>query len=316
MTKVGFFLPANESIYAVIRSALPEGMELVTLPGKDSREEVELIRDLEFLISVRGTEEMIRAARKLRLLQLPGVGQDLVNLPTAADAGIPVAMCGVGVSETVAEHTLSLMLSTARRIVELSNSLRDGKWLMWDRRISCFDLRGKTLGIIGMGRIGKEVAARAAAFGMSIQYYDVICVDGYRFCSFEDLLRTSDFVTIHCPLIAETRRLINRERIAMMKRGAFLINAARGGIVDEVALREALISGHLAGAGLDVFDPEPPDPANPLLHMHQVVATPHTSGGTIDSIRERAVFYANNIRKVLAGQPPIGLLNNSASARS
>jgi phosphoglycerate dehydrogenase-like enzyme len=311
--KVGFFLRANEDVYGVIRSALPEDMSLITLAGSDPQEEVERIRDLDFLISVRATREMIRAARKLRFLQLPGVGQDQVDLEAAALAGIPVALCAVGVSDTVSEHTMMLMLAVAKRVVELSNSLREGKWLMWERRMSCYNLKGKTLGIIGMGRIGKEVAARAAAFGMSIQYYDVTTVEGYRFCPLEELLRTSDFVTIHCPLGAETRGLLDRPRLALMKPEAILINAARGGIVDEAALCDALAGGRLAGAGLDVFTPEPPAPANPLLHMHQVVATPHTSGGTIDSMRVRAAFYAENIRRVLAGQSPLGLIPQASS---
>jgi glyoxylate reductase len=206
-----------------------------------------------------------------------------------------------------------LMLAACRRLVELANSLRGGKWMMWDRRTSCVGLKGKTLGIIGMGRIGRAVGARAAAFGMSIQYYDLIQVDGFRRCALEHLLGTSDIVSIHCPLTDETRRLLNRERIALMKRGSILVNAARGGIVDEAALHEALATGHLAAAGLDVFEKEPPEPANPLLHMDQVIVTPHVATGTLDSLQAKARFYVENIHRVLAGEQPIGLITETAA---
>ncbi len=306
--QVGYFLRANKGVYDVVRGALPEETTLVTLAGKDPQEEIDRIRDLDFLISVKATAEMIRAAPKLRLLQLPGVGHDQVDLQATARAGIPVAVADHGSSDAVAEHALLLMLGACRRLVEMANSLRAGKWWMWERRTSSLGLAGKTLGIIGMGRIGQQVAVRAAAFEMSIQYFDIARVEGYRYCSLEDLLRTSDIVTIHCPLTSATRGLLDRTRIALMKPGAVLINTARGEIVDETALVEALVAGRLAGAGLDVFEKEPPDPANPLLHMDQVIVTPHISTGTLDSLRTKANFYAENIRRVLAGETPHGLI--------
>jgi phosphoglycerate dehydrogenase-like enzyme len=307
--KVGYFLRANEAVYGVIRSTLPEDMALVTLKGKNPQEEIDCIRDLDFVIAVKATEEMIRAAHKLRLIQLPGVGYDQVNLEAAAAKRIPVAVSGIGSSDAVAEHAMLLVLAVSRRLVEMAGSLRDGKWWMWERRTSCYGLAGKTLGIVGMGRIGREVAARAAAFGMTIQYYDVVRVEGHRFCTLDDLLKTSDIVTLHCPLNAGTIGVLDRPRIALMKPRAILINTARGGLVDETALHEALVAGRLAGAGLDVFAKEPPDAADPLLHMDQVIATPHVSTGTLDSLQAKAAFYAENIRRVLAGEQPEGLLD-------
>jgi phosphoglycerate dehydrogenase-like enzyme len=312
--KVGYFLRANESVYSVIRSALPRDMRLVTLTGKDQGEEVDAIRDLDFLISVKATGEMIRAAQKLRLLQLPGVGYDQVNLDAAAKKGIPVAVSASGSSEAVAEHAMLLMLAVSRRLVEMASSLRAGKWWMWERRTASYGMLGKTLGIIGMGRIGHDVAKRAAAFGMAVQYTDVVRVEGYRYCALEELLRTSDIVSLHCPLTAETSGLLDRSRIGLMKPRAILINTARGGIVDEAALHEALLDGRLAGAGLDVFAQEPPDANNPLLHMDQVIATPHISTGTLDSLQAKATFYGDNIRRVLAGEQPQGLLDGVAVA--
>jgi phosphoglycerate dehydrogenase-like enzyme len=312
--KVGYFLRANEAVYGVIRSALPEDMSLVTLVGKSPQEEIDSIRDLDFVIAVKATEKMIGVARKLRLIQLPGVGYDQINLEAAARQGIPVAVSATGSSDAVAEHAMLLMLAVSRRLVEMADSLRDGKWWMWERRTSCYGLLGKTLGIVGMGRIGQEVAARAAAFGMSIQYYDVVRVEEYRFCPIDDLLKTSDIVTLHCPLNAGTIGLLDRSRIAVMKPRAILINTARGGLIDETALHEALVAGRLAGAGLDVFVKEPPDAADPLLHMAQVIATPHVSTGTLDSLQTKAAFYAKNIRRVLAGEQPHGLLDRNAVA--
>jgi D-3-phosphoglycerate dehydrogenase / 2-oxoglutarate reductase len=306
--KVGYFLRANESVYEVIRSYLPVGAELITLQGKEPSEEVELIRELDFLISVRATTEMIGNGGKLRLLQLPGVGLDQVDLEAAANARIPVALSLNGSSEAVAEQTMLLMLAVCRRLVELANSVREGKWLMWDRRTVSYGLFGKTLGIIGLGRIGREVAARAEAFGMSVQYFDTMQVDGFTFRDLPDLLRTSDVVSLHCPLAPGTRRLLNRDMIQVMKRGAILINTARGGLIDETALAVAISSGKLAGAGLDVLEVEPPSLTNPLLRLEEVIISPHVGTGTIDSLRVKAEGYSRNIRRVLAGEEPLGLV--------
>ena len=230
---------------------------------------------------------MIENAGQLRLLQLPGVGLDQVDLNAAALARIPVALSLAGSSEAVAEQTMLLMLAVCRRLVELANSVRDGKWLMWERRSVSYGLFGKTLGIIGLGRIGRDVAARAAAFGMPVQYYAKVQVNGFAFRDLPGLLQTSDIVSLHCPLTPETKRLLNRDMIQMMKRDAILINTARGGLVDEEALFDAISSGQLAGAGLDVLEIEPPHPTNPLL---------------------KAEGYSQNIRRVLAGEEPLGLV--------
>jgi phosphoglycerate dehydrogenase-like enzyme len=165
-----------------------------------------------------------------------------------------------------------------------------------------------TIGIIGMGSIGQEVAARAAALKMSVQYYDIRRVPGFRYVQLEELLRSSDVISLHVPLTSETRNLLDPSRIAAIKPGAILINTARGELIDEAALYEALVSGRLAGAGLDVLATEPPDPSNPLLSLEQVTITPHVATGTLDSLHAKARFYAANIERVLAGEAPEGLL--------
>lgn len=307
--KVGYFLRANSDIYAEVARYLPPGARLVTLETRRPEEEIERARDLDFLIAVHCTGDMIRGARRLRLIQLPGVGYDQVDLKAARAAGVLVALSLHGSSDAVAEHTILLMLAVCRRVVELSNSMKAGQWLMWDRRMQSRNVQGMTLGVIGMGRIGQEVAARAAAFKMAVQYHDPVRASGYRYVELDELLGSSDVVSLHVPLTASTYALMDRRRIFQMKPGAFLINTARGELVDEAALYDAICSGHLAGAGLDVLAKEPPDLSNPLLSLEQVILTPHVGTGTLDSLRQKAQLYGSNIQRVLSGEAPEGLLS-------
>jgi D-3-phosphoglycerate dehydrogenase len=312
--KVGYFLRANQGVYGVIARHLPSDATLITLATKDPQEEIERAHDVDFLIAVKCTREMIRGASRLRLIQVPGVGYDQVDVEAARAARVPIALTLAGTAEAVAEHTILLMLAVCRRLVELANSVKAGNWLMWDRRLQSRDLRGMTLGLIGMGRVGQEVAARAADLQMKVQYYDPRRVSSYHYVDLDELLRSSDVVSIHVPLTPETRNLIDRRRIAQMKREVYLINTARGEIVDEAALCEALQSGWVAGAGLDVLAKEPPDPQNPLLQLDQVIITPHIAAGTLDSLQAKAQSYAANIERVLAGEAPEGLLHFSAAS--
>lgn len=302
--RVGYFIKANEGVYSVIRSALPEGCELVTLSNGSSP--AALVKDINFLIAGKAPRSVIDAGPALKLIMCPGVGYDGIDLEAAAQRAIPVAPTVCGNTTEVAEHTLLLMLAVSRRLVELDNSTRAGKWMMWDRRLSCFNLAGKTLGLIGYGRIGREVARRASAFDMPVQYFDPAAEQS---TALEDLISTSDFVSLHLPLTSETRGLMNAARIGAMRPGSVLINTSRGEVVDEPALIDALRRGHLAGAGLDVFETEPPPADNALFAMPNVVVTPHVASGTVDGLRVKAERYAENIRRVLAGKPPIDQLS-------
>jgi phosphoglycerate dehydrogenase-like enzyme len=297
--KAGFFLKANESVYAVVRAALPPGFELVTL----SRDPVEQVRDLDFLIAGKVTCQMIDAAPRLRLIQTPGVGYEGVDLDAAARRGIPVAITVCGNPVEVAEYTLMAMLAVSRRLIEMDRELRRGRWMAWDRRLQSFNLHGKTLGIVGFGRIGREVAPRAAAFGMRVVYADLMPIPSeYEQVDLDTLLAMCDYVTLHVPLTPTTRRLLSRERMGRMKPGAILVNTSRGEVLDEGALIEALRAGRLAGAALDVFENEPPKPDNPLLSMDNVLLTPHVASGTLDALRVKSRAYAENMRRVLAGE--------------
>jgi phosphoglycerate dehydrogenase-like enzyme len=298
-------MKANDGIYAVLRRNMPSGFELLTLADGPPEQ---LLKELDVLIAGKVTEDMLRRASKLRFIQTPGAGWDGIDLQAAAERGIPVATTDCGIADEVAELTFALILAVARRIVELDRELRKGNWLMWDRRLVSRTLAGRTLGIVGMGRIGREVAARASAFKMNVCYSDPLDTASYERLPLEELLAVSDIVTLHVPLDSATRNLINRDRIARMKRGAILVNVARGEVVDEAALVDALQEGALAGAGLDVFDREPPLSSNALLLMDNVVLTPHVGSGTIDSTELRARAYVDNIQRFLSGAQPEGLV--------
>jgi glyoxylate reductase/D-3-phosphoglycerate dehydrogenase len=303
--KVGYFMKANEGIYEVLRRNMPPDFELVTLSNGPIEES---LPTLEFLIAGKVTSGMLAQAPKLRFIQAPGAGSDGIDLEAAAARGIPVATTTCGIADEVAELTFALMLAAARRVVELDRELRKGNWLMWDRRLVSRTITGRTLGIVGMGRIGREVAFRAQSFKMDIVYSDPQPNAEYFRLPLEELLASSDIVSLHVPLNATTRRLIDRKQIARMKPGAILINTSRGEVVDEQALSEALLDGRLAGAGLDVFDPEPPLARSPLLKMDNVVLTPHVGTGTLDSTKLRARAYVRNIQRFVAGEEPDGLI--------
>lgn len=303
--RVGFLMKANDDIYAVLRRSMPSGFDLLTLADGPPEQ---LLPELDVLIAGKVTEDMLRRASKLRFIQTPGAGWDGIDLLAAAQRGIPVATTGCGIADEVAELTFALILAVARRIVELDRELRKGNWLMWDRRLVSRTLAGRTLGIVGMGRIGREVAARALAFKMNVCCSDPLGADSFLRLPLDDLLAVSDIVSLHVPLDASTRNLINRDRIARMKPGAILVNVARGEVVDEAGLVDALREGQLAGAGLDVFEREPPLTANPLLLMDNVVLTPHVGSGTIDSTELRARAYVENIQRFLSGAQPEGLV--------
>ena len=311
--RVGYFVNATEGVYDVMRAQLEPLCRLVTLPPGGNP--VDAVQDLDFLIALKAPAALIDAAPRLRLLMSPGIGYDGIDLQAATRRNISVACTICGNVDEVAEHTMLLMLSLSRRLVELDRSMREGRWLMWERRLQCFNLAGRTLGLIGFGRIGQEVASRALAFKMNVQYFDPAHPEGERYRPLEQLLATSDIVSLHVPLTGHTRGLLNAERIALMKPGAVLLNTARGEVVDEAAVIAALQSGHLGAAGLDVFSPEPPAKDNPLLSMPNVVLTPHVGSGTADGLRVKAVQYRENIRRYLAGEPLLDSVMDNPDGR-
>lgn len=254
-------------------------------------------------------EDELRAAPKLRAVARIGVGYDSVDVAALTKRNIPLMVTGTANSPSVAEQALFFMLELAKRGAMLHAMVRDGRW---SERFSAlpFDLFGKTVLVVGFGRIGTRVCASCLALGMKVLVYDpyvsAMDVAGAGASAVDDLdaaMRDADFVTIHCPKNSETIGMFNTTRIACMKSSAYLVNTARGGIVDEVALHAALTQGVIAGAGLDVFDEEPPQQDNPLPGLPNVISAPHMAGVTVEALDRMVIATVQNLLDVLDGKP-------------
>lgn len=314
-SKVLYLVRSGEPIYEIMRSVMPEEFHLETLTTGARSEELDQLKDAAFVIAVNMDAELISAAPRLKLIQLSGVGFDGVDLEAARRAGIPVAQTVEGTILGVAEHTLLLILALYKHLVQLDASMRGGQWLMWQHRHHSYTLAGKKVGIIGLGRIGREVAKRCRAFDAQILYHDVTRADraveerfDARFLPLSDLLSQSDIVTLHLPLLPGTKGLLGESEFRQMKPASIFINTARGGLVEESALVRALEEGWIAVAGLDVFAKEPPEPDHPLFKLGNVVLSPHCAAGTRDSIVEKTQAACENFRRVLRGEPPLNVV--------
>ena len=250
--------------------------------------------DAVILRTLPVTRAMIENAKKLKIIVRHGVGIEKIDVTAATERGIWVSTTKTANTNAVAEHTIGLMLACARHILPLSQSLKDGDFFKKDRYLGR-ELAGKTLGIIGLGNIGRAVAKKAAAgFDMRIIAYrhrvDPATVTGeIHLVDWDELFSTADVVSIHVPGRAENAKLIGKAEFERMKPDAILINVARGSVVDEEALAWALQNRVIFGAGLDVFDPEPPKTDNPLLHLENVIAVPHIGSNTKERSEERRV---------------------------
>jgi phosphoglycerate dehydrogenase-like enzyme len=287
------------------------GFQLV-FPGKAFQlTEEELLGALPGICAVIAgsepyTPRVFAANPQLRVVARAGVGYDAVNVPAATARNVAVATAPGTNHDAVAEHTFALILALAKDLPNQHNSVRAGDW---PRRAN-LPLRGRTLGIAGLGRIGKAVAERGKAFNMKLMAYEPFpdtafaARVGLEFVSFDALLANSDYLSLHLPLTDQSRHLINKQTLARMKPSAFLVNTARGGLVCEVDLSEALRSGRLAGAGLDVFEEEPPTKPNPLCQFENVVVTPHAAGVDLQSRDDMAVSAARTIVALSRGEWP------------
>jgi len=261
------------------------------------------------LLTDRIDAALLRACPRLRAISSCSVGVDHIDLAAAAARRIPVGHTPGVLVETTADLAFGLLLAAARRIPEADHFVREGRWSFahrWDpEALLGRDLHGATLGIVGLGAIGRAVARRAAGFGMHILGWSRTPrpVPGVESCRFESLLAQADFVTLHLALTPETRGLISARAIAAMRPGAILVNTARGGIVDETALAAALASGRLAAAALDVFEQEPLDPRSPLLGAPNLVLTPHIGSASIATRTRMADLAVENLLAGLEGRP-------------
>ena len=280
----------------------------VTAPGNMSREDtIAALADADAMIirsSTKADAALLEVAPNLKAIARAGVGVDNVDLDAATAKGIVVMNTPGGNTISTAEYTFGLMLSLARNIPQGDASLRAGNW---DRKsFSGVELRGKTLGIIGLGRIGREVGKRAVAFEMQVIGYDPFVDEETaqqanitRVDTLDDLYAQSDFITLHSVITDETRGMINTESIAKMKQGVCIINAARGALINDNDLAQAIASGQVGGAALDVYASEPPPADHPLVGLKNVISTPHLAASTSDAQVNVAVEAAELIRDAL-----------------
>jgi D-3-phosphoglycerate dehydrogenase / 2-oxoglutarate reductase len=263
----------------------------------------------------RCTESLMKACPRLRVVGRHGVGLDTVDLPAATRLGVAVVHAPGSNSQAVAEHALMLMLTCAKRTLQVDRMTRGGDWSTRGATGNS-ELGGKTLGVVGVGNIGRLVARFAGAFGMRVLGYDkFLPADEVRrrgaepVASLEALLPQVDYLTCHTPLTPETRGMINARTLALLKPGAIFINTSRGPVQEERALFEALTRGHLRAAGLDVFEEEPTSADNPLLNLPNVVVSSHVAGVTLEANRQMALQVAGEMLRVLRGEKPNVLVN-------
>src|SRR5215510_3823446 len=256
---------------------------------------------------------LMDAAKKLRVIGRAGVGVDNIDVPAATARGIVVMNAPDGNTITTAEHTIALLVALARNVPQANTSVKASKWER--KRFVGAELQGKTLGVVGLGRIGRAVAIRARAFGMKIVAHDpFLAAEQAREleiepASLDEVFSRADFLTVHTPLTNETRGIVGREAFARMKAGARVINCARGGLIDEEALYEAITSGKIAGAALDVFEQEPPPPDYPLLSLDEVIVTPHLGASTTEAQEGVAFTVAEQMRDYLLSGALRGAVN-------
>lgn len=303
---------ATEATYDLIRAEVPPGFELVTLARDSLDERRELIADCQVAIVAATplTREILEPAGNLALVHHQGVGyHDTVAWELLAERGIPLALTPSGTTVSVAEHAVALILAACRRIPFADAELRKGHWHVNSLRPCSFELAGKTIGYVGMGRIGRATAERLRAFDTRGLYHDPhVTLErsaaralGLEAASLDDLLARADVVTLHVPATRETRHLVDARALARMKPTAILVNTARGPLVDEGALAAALASGRIAAAGLDVFEEEPLAVTSPLVGLPNVVLTPHISAGTREALATKMRALFENVVRFFAG---------------
>jgi len=286
-------------------------------PKKTIIEKAAKVEALATLLSDKIDAEVFDAAPKLKIVAQMAVGFDNIGLTEATKRGIYVTNTPGVLTETTADFAWTLLMAVARRVVEADQYVRSGKWKVgWHpMMLQGRDVYGATLGIVGLGRIGGAIAKRAKGFDMKVLYYDVIRRPdlekeyGIQFTDIDLLFQKADFVTINVPLIKETHHLVDEKKLKEMKKTAYLINNARGPVVDEKALYKALKEGWIAGAALDVFEQEPTPTQNPLLKLNNVVVAPHISSASYETRSKMAEMVAQNLCAFFEGKTPPNLVN-------
>ena len=306
--------PSMEPERAVLAGA---DAELVVAPDGSEETLTELARDVDGILTcfAKVTDRVVRAAEKCVVVGRYGVGVDNIAVDTATELGIVVTYVPDYCVDEVSDHVMALLLAWNRRIVLFDVATKTKGWGAEGLGMRIMRLRGKKLGVVGFGRIGRSVCSKALAFGFEVLAYDpiisaeAVAEHGAQMVDLPTLLRESDFVTLHSPLIPETRNMIGKNELAQMKPDAFLINAARGGLIDEDAVYEALTSGQIAGAGVDVVEDVAPPLDHRLLQLKNVIATPHTAFFSQEAVLELEERAAGEVARVFQGKMPDNVIN-------
>ena len=308
-----------ETFIDEMKKRLPSNCELVVPFSWSEKDIIQLVREVEILISWKASRELIEAGKKLKMIQQIGTGVDMIDIEAAKERGVTICNAKGFNAKPCAEHIMALILALAKNLTKHDKILRHGGWR--EMYAPSLLLYGKTMGIVGFGSIGEEIARRAKAFGIKIMAIERSPSEQHRRkleisylggpADLVHLLQESDFIVLTVPLTPETKRIIGEKEFQTMKKSAYLVNISRGLVVDEKALIKALQEGKIAGAGLDVFEKEPIALDNPLLKLPNVVLTPHIAG-SMDSKelqKERAAFLAQNIEKFIRGEKPDNIVD-------
>jgi D-3-phosphoglycerate dehydrogenase len=293
------------------------GIEIVRERGPlPEAKMLELVGDFDAILC--GDDQITRAVLekavpRLKILSKYGIGVDKIDVKAATEMGIPLSFCPGVNHTTVAEHTFALLLALVRHLVEIANATHAGNW----KRLTGHEIMGKTLGIVGLGRIGKEVATRAKAFGMTVIAYDVYWDEAFamshditRASGVAEVFGKSDVISLHTNLTPETRDMVRAETIATMKDGVIILNCSRGEVVHTEDLAAALESGKIGGYGADVLDEEPPRADHPLLKAKNCIVTSHIGSRTYESVQRQAMMAAQNLLHLLRGEKPLAQVND------
>jgi len=316
----------EEAVRALLSTRVPgqeiQDVSIVSYKGSSQSDLVQAVSGADVILgdytnNIGMDADVMRAAKKCLLIQQPSTGYQHIDVDAAAKEGIPVANIAGANTNAVAEHTIMVILACLKNLLLAHEKTLNGEWAQDEMPLyGVHELWNKTLGIIGLGRIGKEVAKRAKAFGPRITYFDTDRLEpeteerlGVSYRDLDRLVAESDVITVHVPFTPQTENLISADRIARMKPSAVIINVSRGGIVNEPALAQALHEKRIRGAALDVFSQEPPDASNPLLSAPNVILTPHIAGATNESRDRITDMTIDNIVNVLRGGQPINIVN-------
>ncbi len=303
------------------RTLAKVGAELMPVPIAERERLLRMLPKADGLLGVSQIDtEMIQALGRCRGIVTVSHGFNFIDLDAATEAGIPVANVYFCHRE-VANHTIMFLLAATRKLILLHNLLKQGQWGR-DLQPPVAPLYDQTLGLIGLGHIGREVARRALAMDMVVVGYDPVVGPeqaaglGIEWASLDDLLRRADYVSLHVPSGPSTRKILNGRTIGLMKRSAWVFNTARGDLIDEASLYHALAVGRIAGAGLDVFEVEPTPPDNPLLRLDNVIVTPHAAGFSDDAVRNGQRLGAEEMASILSGAFPTNICNPEVRDRT